>query len=167
MKKTNLAFPIVLSFAFLLLCSSAYGRDDWRTRGTLVGFESVRILVEGLDKDVKEMGLTESQLYSDIERKLRNEGIRVLGAMEVEQGKPILYLEINSVPASSKGGSIFNIDLSFWQDVQLGRSGEYTRAPTWSSSVVGATYEINRIRNYVKDLVDIFINAWLSVNPMK
>jgi len=113
------------------------------------------------------MEITETQLKSDIELRLKRKGILVLGEMGVEQGNPLLYLVINSVQASSKGGAIYNIDLSFWQDVRLARSGESTRAPTWSSSFIGATHKKKHIRNAVINKVDEFCNAWLSVNPKK
>ena len=167
MKGINKSFFTVVFLAFSLAGCSVYGFDNRQARETLIGFESVQVLVKGLNRDVRIMELTEAQLKTDIELRLRGKGILVLGEMGVAQGNPILYLAINSTQASSKGGSIYNIDLSFWQDVRLALSGESTRAPTWSSGVIGATYNKKHIRNAVINKVDEFLNAWLSVNPKK
>jgi hypothetical protein len=166
MKNTIRAIGVVVFLISFLVGSVVYGMgDNWQTRATLQGFESVQVLVKELNRDAKKMGLTEAELKTDIESKLKNEGIRVLGEMGREHGNPILYLVIKSVKATSRGGSAFHIDLSFWQDVRIARSGESTRAPTWSISGIGVTQKKKVIENSVEDFADRFISAWLAVNP--
>jgi hypothetical protein len=60
---------------------------------------------------------------------------------------------------------IFHIDLELRQAVYLTRNKKPTTAPTWSIEALGATKDLNKIRRSIKGCVDIFINAWLSVNP--
>jgi hypothetical protein len=44
-------------------------------------------------------------------------------------------------------------------------SGMRIPASTWSVGGVGIAFDIEVARNLVKDQIDIFLNAWLSVNP--
>jgi hypothetical protein len=57
--------------------------------------------------------------------------------------------------------------LNFYQDISLVRNDIQSIASTWSTASYGTTGSLANIRGKIKDLVDEFLNAWLSVNPKK
>ena len=61
--------------------------------------------------------------------------------------------------------------VEFRQDVRLDRDPniQIPAATTWSAAAVGAVgrNDLRSIRDSIKDCVDRFINAYLSVNPRK
>jgi hypothetical protein len=61
---------------------------------------------------------------------------------------------------------IFNIMIELSQDVSLNRTPKVkATAATWSVSVTGFTADASTVRDQLKELVDAFVNAYLSVNP--
>ena len=50
---------------------------------TLVGISATEVLVEGLSKDAIEAGLTIRQIRTDVELRLRREGIRIVSEEEL------------------------------------------------------------------------------------
>ena len=61
----------------------------------------------------------------------------------------------------------YNVDIELKQETNLKRNPSLeAHTGTWSRSILGAVgkEKTGEIRNNVKDLVDFFINAYLSVN---
>lgn len=59
-----------------------------------------------------------------------------------------------------------NIAVAVRQDVRLERNGDHAfGAATWEMNLTIANPTAQDIRDYNKDIVDRFLNAWLSVNP--
>src|SRR2546425_4483432 len=83
--KTILAALALLS---VTLVSPLLGQgDDESTRMTLVGVHGVRVVVRLSDSaEVQKDGLSQSQLQTDVEVKLRQTGITVLGEQEAQTG---------------------------------------------------------------------------------
>jgi hypothetical protein len=119
-------------------------------------------------------GLTDSTIGSliqtDVELKLRLAGIQVLTQAESQSapGRPWLCL-IATIQRSGQAPTYhYNIGLELQQDVILVRNPSVTtRGPTWSTGGLGGSSDIQVLRDVIKDNVDIFINAYLSVNPKK
>lgn len=68
------------------------------------------------------------------------------------------------------GSAVYAILVELKQHVSLIRDGSLVRgATTWDTVIVGMvpTSNIQPIRFDIKDKVDKFINAYLSVNPKK
>jgi len=63
---------------------------------------------------------------------------------------------------------MYDITLEFKQYVTLVRSpSAQAYGATWSTGYMGYNPQLRDIRDKMKDRVDIFINAYLSVNPKK
>ena len=59
-----------------------------------------------------------------------------------------------------------NITVAVRQDVRLERNGDHAfGGATWEMNLTIANPTAQDIRDYNKDIVDRFLNAWLSVNP--
>ena len=170
MKKTMKNALLLATVALLLLAMSgrsAMAFDDESTRATLKGLPGVWVWVEDFSDDAKRAGFNQQTFQTDVELKLRLAGIKILTEQErmFTSGIPYLYLNVN--PLHGQHGQIhaYTINLELNQWVWLGREPSI-RAPatTWSVGSVGYG-KLSNVRNAVKDLVDQFINAWLSVNP--
>jgi hypothetical protein len=120
--------------------------------------------VEEIQPEVKGRELTKGQLKTDVEIALRSSGVKVLSAEErIEMlSQPILYLNVN-VMKTQGPVYVFNVDLSCREGAITLRGG-MTWTPTWEWGYVGMTTDVTSIRDYVKDVVDRFINAYLTAN---
>ena len=150
---------------FLFISSSVYAQ-------TPIEIEDIRLEMEA-DSPSKE------QIQTDIELKLRLAGIKVLTEEERyrEPGYPYLYVQISTIGGmrlllegleGRPYGYSFNISLIQW--VYLARDREmYHNASTWriTPGYVWHVGEVNFMsqRDMVNELVNRFINDYLSVNP--
>lgn len=159
-----------LAVVLLLAASAATAGDDEFSRRSLKGLAGVYVMVEPLGAEAERNGLNKTSVQTDAELKLRQAGITVLTQAESHKtpGSPALYINVNIF-----GGPLyaFSIGMELYQDVRLDRdpSTWIPGATTWSVTAVGIVSRENfrNIRDYIKDRVDEFINAYLSVNPKK
>ena len=137
---------------------------------TLRGLTGVQVVVEDLRPEVERRGLTRDQIQTDVELRLRRNKIRVLSTDEsfITPGKPWLYVSVTVGPCEESLFAAFNISLELKQQVILER--DQTKVPfaiTWIKWGVGAesVNNLQSIRDWVKEYVDIFSNDFLAVNP--
>lgn len=139
-------------------------------RDTLKGLQGVGVGVEYLTPEVEKYGLTRQQLQTDVELRLRQNGIRVLSKQEElsTPGMPNLYLNVNIVAREDSGLAAYSILLELRQNVFLARDiTKLCITPTWLKGSTGSVGlgKIDALREYVKDDVDQFINNYLAANP--
>jgi hypothetical protein len=164
MRRLNML--VAISF-FLLSCSLAFALDDDDARQSLRGLQGVGVLIEKLNPEVEQSGLSSESIQGDVELKLRLAGIRVLSREEsLRTRAPILYVNVNMITGPSIGRIMpFSISVAVTQRISLERDSTIRlRVPTWSVDATG-TQDASTIRNTIKDFADRFINAYLSVNP--
>lgn len=168
MKNTIRAIAIVSVLVFSLVGSSVYAWDDESTRETLQGFDSMMIMIGELKPEIERAGLTVDQLRTDVELKLRLAGIKPLTATDCffEFGRPHLSVNVTVLKLEGVVGYVYLVNINFFQKATLVRQSN-KNVPTWSIGYLGFTPHIIGIRNNVNDQVDVFLNAWLSVNPKK
>jgi hypothetical protein len=133
---------------------------------SLKGISAVTVLVEDLSDSAKLLGLTADTLRTDVELKLRLAGMRVMANEEALKltDVPALYVRVTVLP----GGVAAGIDVQLGQNALLRRNGQLVYdATTWERTGVVANATLQFIRDRLKDQVDDFLNAWLSVNPKK
>lgn len=148
----------------VLLGGTVSAEDDKFSRETLAGLPGVAVIIE----EVKPP-LQKSTIQTDVELRLRRAGIRVLSEEERLQttGFPYLYVNVNHM-----GDNIAAKGVS----VELRQSARLVREPhvlvpsasTWAVGSVGTVGKeslVDGVRKDVRNIVDIFINAYLSVNP--
>jgi hypothetical protein len=78
-------------------------------------------------------------------------------------GMPTLSVVVN-MTHSAKSTSI---DVELHQNALLERNGQVVHVTTWGTGVLLENPTAQGIRDHIKDSVDRFVNAWLSVNPKK
>jgi hypothetical protein len=133
---------------------------------TLKGIRAVWVLVENFSDGAKVLGLSKETTKTDVELKLRLAGMRVVTEEEGFKlpGGPYVYVVVNLTDTASAA----SVDISLNQDAKLESNDEIvTGVDTWSRGVVIAHPGLQGIRDSIKDLVDTFLNDWLSVNPKK
>lgn len=169
MKKARCWIVLVCMILFSMkLHSFAVAQDYEAPLKTLDGLKGVYVSIEPLDPDIKGAGLTENQLKMDVERKLRTAGVKVLTKQEWSKapGRPAFWVRLGSARLGTN--HFFYIIVGLIQDVNLSRAPSFqTSAPTWYiSSGIGTTGgELGELcRRTVKEMTDIFINQYLSVN---
>ena len=154
----------VVATAIFLLCSTMAAQNSEESRRTLRGITGFYVTVRQLDPAVEKEGLTANQIRSDVELRLGSAGIKVLAREEVSQvpGKPLLSVDL--AVGSKQGLYPYALDIGVHQMARLQRDPTVTvHATTWSGGTAGIA-GLSGIREAVRDLLDEFINAWLSAN---
>jgi len=161
---------IIVVFCALLAVKLAGAADP--DVESLRGISSLYVLVENLRHADELRGLTVQDIRRDVELRLRMAGIKVLTEEEMlSTMSPYLYVNVIVVPSRDRPGLVvFAISCELKQMVTVTRDSSITTmAATWDTGEAGLVGSDNtdRIRNHINDLVDEFINAYLSVNPKK
>lgn len=170
MKKIKWIILIVLAVSLLVppCVNAEYLADE---KETLRGIKCVWVGIEPLPANIKELGLTEDIFQTDIELKLRLAGIKILSREERLKtlGMPHLYLNINTANTPPDVIFAWNVSLNLMQEVYLcTKINTSAHATTWTKFYTGyAGKDIleEQLRKKTKDLVDIFLNDYLAVNP--
>ena len=164
--------PFVLAaLTAFTLAPSILAQDNDYTRESLRGIPAIWVLIESLGPDAESDGLSQTQLQTDVELKLRLAGIAVLSREQSRlqpSSVPYLYLNLNTHKDDQSRIYGFAINLELKQSVRLARNNHLIPGvTTWSSDSVGTVGESNlrSVPDFVQDKVDQFINAFLSVNP--
>jgi hypothetical protein len=170
MNKRKIWFVSILSVLFLMkLGSLSFAGDSTRSRATLRGLGGVYLKVERLESEIVKDGLTQQQIEEDVKQKLDSAGIKILSNAEGlrQFANPHLLVKPR-INKTKTGLYLCFITIEFVQDARLVRNRSILRpVPTWSVGVQGAMYKnfSEKVRNHIKDLMDRFIDAYLSVNP--
>jgi hypothetical protein len=148
--------------------------DDEHSRQTLAGLRGVHVDVWGVREDAQRHGLSETQLQTDVELRLREAGIEVLSMDDLLRtaGVPVLHVTAGTMHLSDSMSGVY----AYCVSVELEQGTHLARTPsvhvigrTWNATgmfgVVGANHLEERVRRDVRDLTDQFINAYLAANP--
>ena len=156
---------IVLALILLLLSIPAWATDWQEDRATLKGVDSFAVVVEAVVPDAGRGGLTQSQLTTDIDSRLRQEGI------SVNPASPFMLHVVVSTVQSDSGHYAYNVTVTFRQAIMLMRDPKISQAfaPTWSVTSIGivSAARLPDVRPVVIDAVDWFIKAYLEQNPKR
>jgi hypothetical protein len=155
-------------FILLTLCDAGQCRADNSTGAvnSLAGLPGVAIFVEPVAKDLEETGMAAFVFRVEIERRLKEAGVRVLN-LEYDdpiEGDPTLYLAVTAVVDEYVEHCAYSIRLELTQTVRLERNPEVTvtGVPTWSTGGVGVYGKgwrqtmIDDVGGYVDQFTDTF-----------
>jgi hypothetical protein len=129
---------------------------------SLRGIKSIEVVVEHLTNN--ESGPSEGQIKSDVELKLRLAGIKL-----ISPGKDgFLYVRIGCRHINNYVYSV-NIIVQYKQPVYLMRNQSSSIGATWESGSFGyiGSQKIDSLRDAIKDIIDLFLNDYLTANPKK
>ncbi len=169
MVKIKWIFPIIV--AVLLLASPGVKAEFVvEDKETLRGIKAIFVAIEPIRPEAEKFGLTQDKIRSDVELKLKRVGIKVLSKEEWLKipGSPRLYININQVYNNQVGAFICDMNVNFNQKVNLTRNPDVScMATTWWTSATGAVggKEMEeKVRDTIKDQVDLFLSDHLAVN---
>jgi hypothetical protein len=171
MRRKALGFWVMGLLMFV--ASPLLALNSEMNRSSLQGLKGVRVLVEDLTSEVEGEGLAKSVLQKEIEDRLRGAGIRVLTQEEAPQtpGEPYLYVNVNvTLSKGEEEACSYSIDLALIQNVTLIRNPRQTTyAITWSTGGMGliGKKSLKDLKESVREIVDLFVKAFMSVNPKK
>ena len=132
-------------------------------RSSLRGLKTVEVLVERADTDT--IGeLPTSTLQTEVELKLR------LAGVEVKAGRDShLHIRVQPLQLQTTGHCVYSVKVELNQAASLTRDSTiFLPTRTWHTELIGvvvATKLNEAIQDAVGDLMDQFVNAYLSVNP--
>ena len=134
-------------------------------------------ILENIPNEASQKGLTKEAILNDVEIKLRTAGMEVISddvfnnAKHAEKIKVMsLQVYVHIVPAMENSIFVYDIDVSGLQNGFLERdeliAGSFI---TWQTGYFGiiTSDHVIEVRNKIIDQIDIFLNAYLSVNPKK
>jgi len=160
----------MLSILFILLTFSQAGpcHADELTgaANSLAGLPGVAIFVEPVAKDLEETGMAAFVFRVEIERRLKEAGVRVLN-LEYDDpvdGDPTLYLVVTAVVDEYVEHCAYSIRLELTQTVRLERNPDLAvvGVPTWSTGGVGVQGKgwrqamMDDVGGYVDQFIDTF-----------
>lgn len=150
-----LAIP-ALTVACLLFVHAPAARAQ-----ALVGVSEVKLIVEQLDDEARECGVTPDGLEAAVRITLANSRLRVLDGL----GEPYYYVQVNVI----RGGEqcIASVRASVSRSVWLTPTGPKLLAQVWSKGLLTAHSRRDfgrRLNSSVEDLTKLMLGAWLKDN---
>jgi len=161
----------IILLAGLLLVLTVTHTHATMGRDNLMGLRGIFVTVEEVRPDLEKDGVTQAQLQTRVELKLRQAGIRVLTQDEWFKALafPRLYLRITSVHDRSDPFYAAFVSLQFMEVVKLthDRLMPSANAIIWEQGrvLIVGTARLRTIYDTVDDLMDEFINDYLAANP--
>lgn len=151
-KRIILIVGLVMAFSLILKVPTVLANTD---------LNGVFVFIERTDQ---KGGLTKDQIQTDIELRLKSAGIRVLNEEDWFENLHLPLLQIRVVNHAEKQG-IFICSFSY----VLGHSRHFfgkigNKSFNKESALIGNT---KHVQGLIKEMVDAFINDYLSVNPKK
>ncbi len=139
---------------------------------TLEGIRHIYVRV-AMDTEIEKRGLRADQLKQDTEQQLREAGIKILTEEDFSRLKgsvryPLAGLDviITLIDIQEMELDIYDIVVKIRQVVFLARRPVIKIfAPTWKEHAVFQSESLGLIREKLKESVDKFLAAYLSVNP--
>lgn len=137
---------------------------------SLAGIKTLCVFVQELTEETKKAGLTREQIQTDVERRLKREGIRVVSEEECAElaGSPVLYVNISAPKMKYTAAFVYHIDLGLLQKVALVRDPKIRiMGVTWTRGRLGYCPErtfVTSVRETVEYLMDEFVEDYLAAN---
>jgi hypothetical protein len=153
----------LFALVVLLICAGNSAAQLSLGKESLKGLGAVRVVVEDFNGPLIEVGLNKDQIQQDVELRLRKSGIKVTSQ---DASVPYIDVLIGGAKVPRTSAMVYAMTLDLYQPVLLQRDpSTKLYASTWSSSLAVAAFaNVTLLRNYVGDLVDSFINDYLSQN---
>jgi hypothetical protein len=162
-KKRIVVLATAIAVVFLCIIPFAFAEDKEMTRLTLRGIKGVYVVIESIEPEIENLGLTQAQIRADVEAKLREANITV--APDFQRGLPAVYLYVQVLRPEKINRLFYSISLSLLQNVILERDPNVkTNTDTWLVRVLGMSSGTEAIRSDVRSLLDQFIEDFRKAN---
>jgi hypothetical protein len=165
-KKEIVVLATAMAVVFFCVLPFAFAEDREITRLTLRGIKEVNLVIEPIEPEIQNLGLTQAQVQADVEAKLREANIAV--APDIERGRPAVYLYVQVIRPERINRLFYSISLSVLQNVILERDPNVkTNTDTWVARILGMSSGTQAIRADIRSLLDQFIEDFGKANVKK
>jgi len=168
MRKGKRVILITIAIFIILTPPSVKAEYITDSKETLRGIKDILVVVKNFRQEAQEHGFTNDVIQKDVVSQLERAGIEVIPLKKFPTLNPYLFIEVKTF-CSGLDLFAYSLLVSFKQLVYLGNNPDLSfDAITWSKMVAGTASEKElekTVRSSAKDLMDIFLNDYLSVNP--
>ena len=153
----------VVGLVGALLCVSSIAWAQEGQRDSLAGIGEIGLVIEPMDLEAVQDGLTTDALWDTVGARLAAQAIPTSRGVSPP---PYLYVSVNAVRDAS-GLYGYSIDLKLSQVVTVRATGLETVAATWDFGIVGtiAAEQLPEVVAQVGQAVDRFGADYLAANP--
>jgi hypothetical protein len=139
-------------------------------RDTLRGLPGIEVVVEPLQPELEQGGLSASAIRADVVRRLRAGGVTVYDsqARNPSPAKPYLYVHVNALEVPGERLYAVAIQLQLRQTVRSVVSvSQIVDAMTWDTHNILTLPAANlgHLGAEIQDYVDLFVGDWAAVHP--
>jgi hypothetical protein len=136
-------------------------------RDTLRGLPGVEVAVEPLPPELSRSGLTDGEIRTRVEVRLRKAGVTVYASQKENPSpaKPYLYVHLNALEIAQHGIYAVAVQVQLRQTLESPvTSSNIVNAMTWDAhNVVGVgTAQLRLLLEEVDGYVDAFIADWAA-----
>jgi hypothetical protein len=175
MRRHALKYATFVGLFLFFLTVPGYTEDSVVSRQTLKGITGVSIIVEDMqpnllkyEKLTKNFPVTKAQILADVEKRLKDSGIRILDpeVWKKTPGCPVLYVNINT-HENEKYWFAYDIRVELRQVVFLEANPQIkSLTGTWTMNITGDANigKMELVRKDLGVLIDRFIQAHRAVN---
>ena len=173
-KKNCLSALLIMAIFICMADVSALARETVEPgTETLRGIKSIYVQVELIDTEIEQEKITSAQIRRETERQLERAWIKVLSEEKYNRLKkprnyPLGRLDVlvTIKDMQKDDEKLYNVTVRISQIAFLSRAPVIkVFAPTWESVTIGNTRNLGVVLDVVRDGVQGFIDAYLSVNP--
>ena len=169
---TGKQIVIVCGWLLGLIVTPAQANDSLENRATLKGLHAI-LVTSFLEKNPDtQPDLTLEQIQTDVELRLRRAGVTVVDVLSLPKSFPnppmSLSVTVRLFQVPQQPLYVFTVCVAVEQAMYLARTMQFIPLhPTWSVDNMGVvgTGKIRAVRDHLGDLVDRFINDYLTENP--
>ena len=158
------AFPVALAVALCPL--PALAEEDASTM-MLKGLRRVAVLVEKIDSELEQVGVTQNELRTLVELRLRRMGMEVVALRGRTPGTPMVEVTATAMNLSDSLVAC-SMELRIDESVILDRNKKWLPgAYTWSQATLGrfgSAKAVPSVEQMLNGLLNKLENDWLSVN---
>ncbi len=171
-RRAGRAYRLVMPFVMVAALASSTSAQMFVPTGrdTLRGLTGVEVVVEDLQPELVDGGLSAAAIREDIERRLRANGIVVYPshAGNPSPAKPYLYVHLNALPLPGYATYVVGLQVHLRQTLRSSvTASNIVNAMTWDAHNVLAVPagSLRAVRDEILDYVDLFIEDWAAAHP--
>lgn len=141
-------------------------KQEFRRR--LADCDGIALYVNVFTKDEAEKQSMKETVQEDVERVLKDAGIRVLSEADIQykQGRPRLRVHLVTYKEPQQRDMyIYSFRVFHLEDAVLDRTNRYTEGLCWDSGIYVGREKLGALRSTMRTHVLKYVNDYLEANP--
>lgn len=162
MKKFGTMFLMVIAFALAIPAVNAQnGEPDYQY--ILNGMNKIHVSVG----ELKDLGFTREQIRTQVQSKLNEAGLKVIGDKEFLNYTDVNNFTVNVKPLKHNGKLFYSIKIALTEMVYLKEKTDHeVSVIVWQDETVGVNglKEKSKLKSKILERVDSFVSLWKRSN---